>query len=112
MVLEERGFRALKERMEGLERVGVLVDCLDVGLGGVGVREGGRVWVQLGVGGEGEGVDGGVDGDGDVEGEKTGGGGKVAVRGSWRAGGGQEGDRASMVLPFMLDLETEEGGGL
>ena len=92
--------RCLKERMEGLQRVVVLPGCLDVGLGGVGVWEGGRVWVEVGVGGE-------VDVEGEVE--EEGGGGEVAVRGSWRGGGG-EGDRASMVLPFMLDLETEGVG--
>lgn len=91
--------------MRGLENVTVMPHCLDHGLGGKGVVRDGRVWVELDVGGERMGGCG--DGEGEQEAEKR-------VRGSWRRGeegGGRERDRVSMVLPFMLDLETGEEGG-
>lgn len=103
VVVSALDVRRMKARMAGLERIVVRPHCLHVGLGGGGFVEDGMVWVEV-----------------DVEGDRVGLLSEVnnnefsveAVRGNYHMGGVEEGDRASMVLPFVLDLEPEEGGFL
>ncbi len=90
--------RRLKGRVGGLERLGVMVEWLDGGLGGRRVVVQGRVWAVLDVKGErwGEWGGGGMLGVGGGEGGM--------MRGSWG------GDRRSMVVPVVLDVEVGEEG--
>lgn len=133
VIVDGKDIGKLKERMKGLERVVVVPECLDGGLGGrkvvVGGGEGGKVWVELDVEGDRVGewgdvmmavVDGEkkmreggeieieIDGEGGNCGLKVEGGEKVMMmRGSYCEGRGG-GDRASMVLPFLLELSPDD----
>lgn len=89
------------------------------GLGGrkVVVGGSGKVWVELDVEGDrvgewGHVMDGGRRVGGKIEGggEGTGEGGEkvMMMRGSYCEGGGGGGDRASMVLPFVLNLSPDD----
>lgn len=120
VVVDGKDVGKLKERMKGLERVLVVPECLDGGLGGRKVVAGGsgKVWVELDVEGDrvgewGHVVDGGRRVGGEIEGggEGTGEGGEkvLMMRGSYcEGGGGGGGDRASMVLPFVLNLSPDD----
>lgn len=140
VIVDGKDVGKLKERMKGLERVVVVPECLDGGLGGrkVVVGDGGeggesgsgsgsgKVWVELDVKGDRSGEWGDVmiavvDGrkekkEGEIETEVEGNGGlkgggeKVTMmRGSYcEGGGGGGGDRASMVLPFVLELSPDD----
>ena len=91
----------MKERMAGLETLVVRAACLDYGLGGIKVVADGELWVEI-----------------DVKEQRVGEWSEVerrrelssaaATRGSYRESSTVE-DRASMVLPFMLDLSPESG---
>lgn len=134
VIVDGKDVRKLKKRMKGLERVFVVPECLDGGLGGrkvvVGGGEGeggsgsgsGKVWVELDVEGDRVGEWGDVmmavvdgrrreEGESEIEGgvEREGEGGEkvMMMRGSYcEAGGG--GDRASMELPFVLERSPDD----
>lgn len=97
--------RRMKDRMPGLEMLIVPPECLAVGLGGVRAdADDGRIWVGLLVEGNRLGIWEELD---------LGASSAVAARGSHCENRASEEmaseDRASMVLPFMLDLPPEKG---
>lgn len=90
--------------MGGLERVGVMPEFLDKCLGGRKVTaDGGRVWAELDVQGQGVGEWGDVVRRAMIQSPAA----VVATRGYHCEGGDR--DRASMDLPFVLELSPEDG---
>ena len=101
VVVSSIDVRRLKERMEGLEKIVVGFECLGYELAGVKIVVDGRMWVELDVRGQRMGLRSEV--------EKRLGLSSVAdTRGSYRESSGGE-DRASIVVPFFLDISPEEG---
>ena len=101
VVVSAANVRGLKERMAGLELLVVPPECLTVDIVGVGIRVDGRMWVGVSLedlpAGEGEEVVPAALSPSSV----------AATRGSGREILASE-DRASMVLPFMLDIPYED----
>ena len=100
VVVSSENVRRMKERMAGLELLVVPPECLTVDIVGLGIRADGRIWVGVSLedppAGEGQEAVPAALSPSSV----------AATRGSDGESLASE-DRASMVLPFMLDIPQE-----
>ncbi|KAF6228485.1 hypothetical protein HO133_008215 [Letharia lupina] len=98
MIVSLMDIRLMKERMRGLERLVVRSECLNHGLEGITFAADGKMWVGLLVEGHRMGLWSGVKHSLSSAGARG---------GCYRESLLSE-DRASMVLPFMLDVSPED----